>query len=95
MTQSKNSWAKSIWILLGILCGVLGLGTRLGFSADSPSEALKARAARIYAYDRTRAAHPLAPVLPANRIRALSIAMEFGDRAGAERLVADLESRIR
>lgn len=87
---SHHTWPKSVVALLVLLLGFLGLGAKLSFSQEDSAllSTLNHRAERIYRFD--RAVHPL----PSNRIYALSLALNFGDRAGAEKIVQELEAQL-
>jgi hypothetical protein len=88
--RRKLPWPKSVIALLIVLIPFLGLGAKMGFSQDSDAlEALKARASRIYAYDRQVRS------LPSNRLYALSLALNFGDLKGAEMALRKLEGLSR
>jgi hypothetical protein len=73
--------------------GLIIMGSALSLAAWASAHAgqnpLRPEAERLFAYDR---AHP--HVLPGHRLRALSIAIEFGNDEGARKLLRELQGSI-
>lgn len=86
----KNLIRSRIATILALGLVTTGLAATVGQSNDDRiSSEVRARAHRIFEYDRTQ------EKLPGNQLYALSIAIKFADRESAERIVNQLEARIR
>ncbi len=75
--KTKSNYPVSVFVILIALIGLTTWG-----SGDLATRDLSNQAKAVFAYDHE---HP--NVLPAHRVRALSIAISFGDLDGARRLL--------
>lgn len=83
--------SMKVLVVTLLMAGMLVAGLTLGHSNENHARALlEVRAERLFAYDKANS-----KVLPAHKLRALSVAMRFHDDAGAKLLLADLEARLR
>ncbi|MGK5083161.1 hypothetical protein WDW37_07625 [Bdellovibrionota bacterium FG-1] len=76
---------------VGLLLGLMGLTlASAGWTLRDPHQAeLRARAEKIFTYDRQNG-----HTLPAHRLRALSIALEFYDHESAQQILSQLEPAL-
>ena len=79
---------KTAIIATLLVTAVAALGGSI-YQSAAETAVLRARASKLFAFD-----HSHHNVLPANRLRALSIALEFRDDLGAAALLEQLERSI-
>ncbi len=80
---------NKVSFLVGVLL-VAGFGASIAISSHDPIDSsLRNRAQSLFDYDRN--IHKL----PANKLYELSIALQFRNRDGAEKLIAQLESQTK
>lgn len=82
--KEKNHWIIALSLPL-IVLGVLFLSSQ---AHSAQFEEIEKRSHALFQYDEL---HP--HKLPAHKLRALSLAIEFGNKSGAETLINDLEAR--
>ena len=87
-TAQNRSYAWIYWL---IAIAIVSVGTlELVYSNESAElPELKARANRIFSYDKTHKGH-----LSFNQLAALSVALEFRDYRGAKILIYSLEQSL-
>ncbi len=83
-----KTWMKTAALATLLIAALTLLGGAL-YQNATETAVLRARADRLFAYD-----HSHHNVLPAHRLRALSIALQFRDDLGAAALLNQLERSI-
>lgn len=87
--KMKTRSNKNMLVVLALTVFTFILLAGGALAGTEKQSSLKARAEKVFAYDQTNP-----KTLPANKIRALSMALTFHNEQGASELLSQLESAI-